>query len=373
VAAAYFLLPEARITVTPRVETFGPLVIQVTADPDVTTSDAAKGVVPAAWQETTVDAQDTFTATGIKVTEEKATGAVTFSNRDIGGAESVPKGATVKTSSGIALKTDKAVSGPAATVHQDSNGNLILVPGTASVGITASSPGTEGNVSAGTITVIPKGYNKNLLKVSNPKATSGGSHKETKVVKQSDYDAAVVGLRDELQFQFDHWIGAGADAGSGALVVAESAQLDDPVIDQAAGDLVGKAVDTFDLSGKADGRVVAVDPKAVTKAGADRFLATSVPAGRTLIGGAPAVTFKPIASTDPSHPRYEVSATGQGYRDVDAATIKRLVLGKPVDEARAMLGSYGDATVTLRPDWFGTIPQFEWRVQVDVSLPATAS
>jgi hypothetical protein len=68
-----------------------------------------------------------------------------------------------------------------------------------------------------------------------------------------------------------------------------------------------------------------------------------------------------------------VSARGQGYRDVDAATIKRLVLGKPVDEARAMLGSYGDATVTLRPDWFGTIPQFEWRVQVDVSLPATAS
>jgi hypothetical protein len=370
-AAAYFLLPEARIAVTPRIETFGPLVFQVTADPDV--SQPAAGVIPAAWQQTTVEAQDTFDATGIKVSEQKASGAVTFSNRDIGKDVSIPKGSVVKTSSGVSFTTDAAVTVPNAVVKQDPSGNLILVPGTASVGITASAAGTSGNVSAGTITVVPKGFNRNLLKVTNPKATTGGSHSETKIVSKSDYDAAVAAIGDKLQFQFDHWIGSGADAASGALIVNESAALGKVTIDQPSGDLVGKATATFDLSGKADGRVVAVDPKAITKAGSDRFLATSVPTGRTLIGGAPTVTFKPVASTDPTKPVYEITASGQGYREVDATAIKRLVLGKPVDEARAMLGSYGDATVTLRPDWFGTIPQFEWRVTVDVTLPASAS
>jgi hypothetical protein len=373
VAGAYFILPEARITVTPRVEALGPLVFQVTADPEVTTSDPAGGVVPATWLETTVDAQQARAATGRKVTETKATGTVNFSNRDIDGTQSVPSGATVKTKSGIAFVTAKAVTVPKATVQQDPNGMLILVPGTASVGVAAAKAGTSGNVAAATITVVPQGYNPNLLRVTNGRATTGGTHTETKVIRQSDYDAAVAAAQEALQQSFDQWVSAPTGAAAGAIVVAESAVLDDATLDPAADQVVGKEMDTFDLTASADGRVVTVDPAVLTAAGEARFRASEIPAGSVLIDSSLRVTNIQVESDDPAKPMFEITANGQGYRQLDAAALEALVLGKSVDEARAILRPYGDPVVALNPDWFGTIPQLDWRVSVEVVPPAGVS
>src|SRR5207247_5950519 len=110
---------------------------------------------------------------------------------------------------GVAFFTNQAVTVPKATVQQDPNGNLILVPGTASVAVTAAAAGTAGNVAAGSITVVPKGDNPSLLKVTNAKATSGGTHTETKLVRQSDYDAAVAVLTKQLQSSFADWLATG--------------------------------------------------------------------------------------------------------------------------------------------------------------------
>jgi hypothetical protein len=371
-AGAYFLLPEARATVTPRVEPLGPLVFEVTADPDAATVDPAAGIVPAAWAETTVEAQDTFEATGVKVTETKATGSVRFSNRDIDKEQTVPKGAVVKTKSGVAFITDAAATVPKARVEQDQGGNLILVPGTKSVGVTADEAGPDGNVAAGTITVTPKGFNPNLLRVTNPEATGGGTHTEDQVVEQADYDSAVSALTDRLRQSFDDWVGAGADSPAGSLIVAASAVLDEATFDPAPDDVVGEVVDTFDLSGAADGRVLLVDPAALVSAGDGRFRSTQVPAGYTLVPPV-SVTFQPLVSEDPTLPRYELTASGRAYRDLDAAALERLILGRPIDEARAALQPYGQATVTLTPDWFGVVPQLDWRVTVDVTVPAEAS
>ena len=371
-AGAYFLLPEARATVTPRVEPLGPLVFEVTADPDAATVDPAAGIVPAAWAETTVEAQDTFEATGVKVTETKATGSVRFSNRDIDKEQTVPKGAVVKTKSGVAFNTDAAATVPKARVEQDPNGDLILVPGTKSVSVTADEAGPDGNVAAGTITVTPKGFNPNLLRVTNPQATSGGTHTEDKVVEQSDYDSAVSALTDQLGQSFDDWVGAGADSPAGSLIVAASAVLDEATFDPGPDDVVGQVVDTFDLAGATDGRVLRVDPAALVSAGDGRFRSTQVPAGYTLVPPV-SVTFQPLASEDPTLPRYELTATGRAYRDLDPAALERLILGRPIDEARAALQPYGQATLTLTPDWFGVVPQLDWRVTVDVTVPAEAS
>ena len=371
VAAAYFLLPEAHITVTPRVDALDPLVLDVTADPDATATDPTNAVVPAAWLETTVDAQDTIKASGVKVAETKATGSVTFSNRDIGSDQTVPAGATVKTKSGVAFRTDKAVTIPNAHVQQDPNGNLILVPGRASVGVTAAAAGTAGNVAAGTITVAPKGYNPNLLKVTNPKATSGGTHTETKVARQSDYDAGVAALTKSLKASFADWLASGPEGT--AIRLDDTATLGDPTFDTPASDIVGKEIDAFDLAGHADGRVLTVDPALLDAAGSARFRSGQVPAGYALVESSVAVQHLQIESSDPAKPRFELTVSGKGYRQLDPAALERLVLGKPVAEARATLSTYGDTVVTLSPGWFGTIPQLDWRVSLQVLPPSGAS
>lgn len=372
-AGVYFVLPEARVTVTPRVEAFGPLIFEVTADPDATANDPAAGIVAAEWLETTVEAQGTFRASGVKVTETKATGSVRFSNRDIGATQSIPGGSTVKTKSGVAFVTDKAVTVPKARVEQDPNGDLILVPGTANVAVTAADAGTEGNVAAGTITVVPRGYNPNLLRVTNPQPTTGGTHVEAKVVRQSDYDAAVARLSEELRGSFDEWLDAQVQELGEAVVQRGSAVLDPAGVEPAAADLVGMEMDTFAVAARAAGRVVTFDPAILEDVGATRFRASEVPAGYSLLEGSVTVAHRQIESDDPAKPRYEITASGRGYREIDAAALEAQILGKPVEEARTILGPYGGVAITLDPDWFGLVPSFDWRVTVEVRSPAQPS
>ena len=363
-AAAYFLLPEARVTVTPRVEAFGPLVFEVTADPGAPAGDPGGGIVPAAWLETTVEAQDTFPATGIKVDETKATGSVRFSNYGNETNRSIPSGSIVKTGSGIAFRTLRDVVVPKAQVGGP--------PGTASVNVEAVKAGTAGNVGAGKITTIPTGFNPILLKVTNPNATSGGTHVETKVVRQSDYDAAVTALNEQLGASFGEWLDATV-AESQALVLPESAVLDPAEVDTADADVVGNEADSFDLAAQATGRVLTVDPAVLEAAGDVRFRSSEVPAGHVLIESSVTVQYHQVESDDPALPRFELTADGRGYRQLDAAALEQLILGKPFDEALTILRPYGDPVIALTPDWFGTIPQLDWRVTVDVALPAEAS
>ena len=44
----------------------------------------------------------------------------------------------------------------------------------------------------------------------------------------------------------------------------------------------------------------------------------------------------------------------------------KLVLGKPVDEARAILEPYGEVQLTVSPDWVGSVPSFESRVDLTI-------
>ena len=59
------------------------------------------------------------------------------------------------------------------------------------VAVDGDGPGDDGNVDAGTITVVPSTYNSVVIRVTNPAATTGGTHTETKIVAQKDVDAAV--------------------------------------------------------------------------------------------------------------------------------------------------------------------------------------
>src|SRR3989304_3737771 len=76
------------------------------------------------------------------------------------------------------------------------------------------------------------------------------------------------------------------------------------------------------------------------------------------------------ATPPPPPPRFEPRAGGRGSRQLDAAALEQLILGKPFDEALTILRPYGDPAIALTPDWFGTIPQLDWRVPGDGGPPA---
>src|SRR5262249_35998592 len=161
--------------------------------------DPASLTVPAQKFAFHLQVQQTFTATGTKVTDTKATGSVQFSNFDTGRGVFIPAGTTVQTQTKIQFKTTADLTLPHAQV--DFFPPFSTHPSTGTVGVEAVEAGAGGNVGANTIIVIPKGGK--LLKVTNPDPTSGGAHTEATVVSQDDVDKAMAALNASLPAELD--------------------------------------------------------------------------------------------------------------------------------------------------------------------------
>ena len=92
-AAAYLLLPQATVVLTPVAVPVGPVEFVVRADPDATSVDAAGGVIPATRLSQDFTASGQYPATGQRVVQTKAKGSVTFTETEHGRRRSpIPAG-----------------------------------------------------------------------------------------------------------------------------------------------------------------------------------------------------------------------------------------------------------------------------------------
>ena len=80
-AAAWLVLPQATVVLTPVAVPVGPVEFVVRADPDAATVDAAGGVIPATRLSQDFTASGQYPATGKRVVQTKAKGSVTFRTR----------------------------------------------------------------------------------------------------------------------------------------------------------------------------------------------------------------------------------------------------------------------------------------------------
>ncbi len=363
--AAYLLLPSATIAITPRQETIGPVPFRVTASATATEPDAVAGVVPAQILDLGVEAADTFPATGQRVEEATATGTVRFLNFDFTAKNTIDKGEIVSTGSGVKFRTDSAITLDAAEfVLGDPS---IVNPTSVDVGVTAVEAGTGANVDANTITTVPRGEEPLFLKVNNPDPTDGGSRTEFPRVKQDDVDAAVAALTAALGTAFAERLADPALSSDGAAVFPETAVQGPPVFNQDLAALVGQEVATFDLGATATGAVTVVDAAPVEVI-AEARLASEVDAGYVLLDGSSQITVDP-AVVDAGTISFPVVVTARQVRILDASAIKAEIIGLPLADARAILDGYGTVDVVVWPEWVGTIPTIDSRVQVTVDSP----
>ena len=66
---------------------------------------------------------------------------------------------------------------------------------------------------------------------------------------------------------------------------------------------------------------------------------------------------------------FPVHVTAKQVAILDPATLEAMVLGKPIPEAKAILAPFGDVEITVSPDWTGSVPSFDSRVDVTVEQP----
>ena len=357
--AAWLLLPDAVIIVRARAEVIGPMQFTIKADPQATAMDPKAGVVPAQVATFDLSAQGSFPSTGKKVTDTRASGTVRWTNCDPTRAYTIQSGTVAKTDSGVGFVTTADVFLPVAILSgsppQISCQSRVVMA-------TASLSGASGNVAAGAIDQVPTGFNSVVIRVTNPAATTGGSHVETKIVAQKDIDKATASLQQQLTDQLNGMVADPSQAPAGTTVFPATMTASTPETSVDPSTLLGQAMDTFDLGMSGTGTATAVDESLVQQLADERIRAAATP-GESLVAGSVQVqvgTAK-VAGAVVSFP---VMAQASQVGTLDAATIRDLVKGRGVDEVRALLRNYGDATIDVWPGWVTTIPTIDFRLDV---------
>lgn len=130
-----------------------------------------------------------FTATGTKTVGEAATGSATIFNSQDSDSQVLPAGARIQ-ANGRYFRTTAAVTVPGVTVKSGQ-----LIPGSASVGVTAEAIGPESNMSGITGNIVSP---QTSLYAQIDK-TEGGTSQEVKVVSINDIQKAKLAAEEALR------------------------------------------------------------------------------------------------------------------------------------------------------------------------------
>jgi len=377
-ALAYgYLAPTADVTITLPSQTFNtPLALTAAAN---SPQDAAQQTVRAENVAFDMSLSKTGHVTGSKqVGTTPATGQVVFTNH---GSQSVdiPNGTIIATSSGVQFMTTSDVLVP--TVGSNI-GNAIPDP------VQSLNTGTSGNVSAGSITVIPtesmskitqaNGNAQVNVSVSNPAAITNGGVGSAPAVTQSDVQSLKAALVQQLQQQAKTWL---AEQGQNGNVTGQPVQMVTDVATPAVGQVaangsVSEQVHlhmTVLLVRSADLRAVAqaVFNDAASKLKANYALA---PGQKVSLNKATVKNCKPSTGTTSLTLCY--MASGPIAPQIPVQQVRDALAGKTVKDAKDYLNSITlgvgsvntPPVINIQPGFFPWLPFWPQHITIHMNV-----
>jgi hypothetical protein len=359
---AYVFLPTATITLRPSAVSVSTPAFAVTADPNVAVIDAAAAVIPAQPVTVPVHVSGTFNATGVETHDTKATGTVRFRSENTVTNVAIPAGTIVSTGDGVDFVTVDDVVVPKASFETG--------PTNATVDVRAVKAGSGGNVAADAISVVPDDVRAAVVSVTNPRATSGGTHVEEQVVSEDDYNAALAALNSQLPAALQQALADPQAVPRGLVAFAQTAQLSAGQPDQAATAVVGTAAPTFALGLDATASVTAVNESQIELVAAARVRA-ALASGQQLIGDAVSVTHD-AGTVVGNTIVYQVQAVARAYTNPEPQALIATVRGKSLADARAALAPLGVAEIAVWPEFVDRLPDQAARISVTVVAPTLA-
>ena len=354
VAAGATFLPAATVTIAPRTVDVGPVPYTVIIDDP----ERIEGTATATAE---------VVATGTYPIQELATGSVVLFNWTFFPVD-VPAGTFVAAGE-QAFATQAEVTVPRGRL----TGQGTIAAGDVEVAVVAAAAGPAANVPAEAINVVVdqnvdaqlRGFPENPQpRVLNPAPTTGGIDTTGPEITQADVDAALEALRADLAAK----IADAAAEQEGRIAVADPAA--DPVVEGLDGLVGTRDSERAEISAAQPWSIAVVDEADVTERGIAMLLAdaSALPDGHELLRDSPLVTVgEPTLDGDAL--RVEVTATARAAAAVSAADVRASARGRSADEAEAALAALGDAQVDLWPGWVTTVPDMDWRVDVQVVDP----
>jgi Baseplate J-like protein len=346
-AAVLVVYPQMRVTLVPQTRAVSHAV-DITVDPDAKAADPATATLPATLLAQSVEVSDSVQIPSDRtIGQDKAHGEVVItSHRD--SQSTLPKGTTVRVDGGSKFVTDQ---------------DLNLPPGVpVRVGITATDPGTVGNVGPGEISAF-EGSGTDQLEVANQRPTTGGTDRVAKVVTEEDRkaldDKLKKAAREKGLGQLQQRAGADQTLPDVSLTVESSNETFDHNVGDETDQLTGRM--TANVSGTVFQNLAYNDL-------VGKVLTLS--SGPDLQLGAPVKVETPgVLKVDGHKVMLRSNASGLLQSAIDADGIKRALTGSSLQDARSYLarlsGLAEPPNVVMTPNW---APR-AFRIDVSVQGP----
>ena len=342
--------PSAEVIVAADALPVGPLDVDVRSSPG--------GAVPGTRLAAQLGARVDQSATGVRVERTKATGMERFTNASTQRID-VPVGAIVSTSSNVQFRTTQAKMIPPSAFFP-------FFISEAQIPIEAVEPGTGGNVARGAITRT----SDPRLRVTNDQPTTGGDEKRIPVVQTADYAAALSRLDQSLDSAAREQLRAWMALPPAGLRVEEQFALRTLSRTQAS-DVVGKELDSFQLSATAEVSAYAVAPDE-PRATAVRRLIETTKSGYDLVADAVTIEVTSIdVGTDGLVWRVRARAAQRPHFDENA--LRWALVGQEPAAAAPLLAQRGLRVIEVRsfPSWWPRLPFFPLRIDIHSGAVAT--
>jgi hypothetical protein len=330
--------------------------LDVTFDTKATSVNVDDGVVPATIEQNVKTTTQSAPATGQQNNGEKAEGQVVLSSDDI--TICAPnKQITIPAGTGVSTNGLTYITQQSGTIGR--KGNTCIFDTT--VGVVASKGGANYNVSSASFTV--QGYSNVTGKSSG--AINGGTDEITKVVTQSDINAAKEKLaaqvdsvaKDELSSRLED---------KGLYVVKESFSPGNPEVTASA--KAGDQVDSVTVTQKTTYTMTGAkkdDIEDLIKASIEDQIDKSKQ--EVLNTGLDKGVFKLQSQDGTSKVLMGLAVTSLAGPRLDDEAIKTQVAGKKANEAKEILKSYPgvtDVEVNYSPFWVSSIPKKTSKIKI---------
>jgi hypothetical protein len=359
-AAGFFFYPSAKIVLTLRQETVGPITVSVKVDPSVAAANDLAATVPGLDKAFPVEAAGTYDATGQNLVDTAASGTVTFTSINTVFAVPIIAGTQVSTTGGIAFLTTKTV-----TVAKAAFATRTSVDAP----VQAVQKGISGNVPAGRIVKLPADLVAAAVTVTNANPTAGGSHTVTPKIVQADIDAAQADLFSQLDSYFQAALQSPGAVPTGQSLFGGSAHMGTAVCSPDPATLLNQAVASFQLDCKGTGTATIASSTNITDL-AERRVRTAVRTGYLLVDNSVTANVgDPV--TQGSTVVVPVTVRAVQVPVVHVDVLRAAIKGMSVDQAKTYLSQFGQVAISVSPDWATSIPSWDFRIDIELILPSS--
>lgn len=361
--ALFFLLPSAKITVSPRVAPLN-ISIDFILNKNISSAEISSKQVPATVITGETEKSREFNATGSKKIESRATGIITVYNEWSSSPQALVSGTRFLSNSGKLFKINKTISIPGFTREDGKD-----IPGSTEVPVAAWELGPDYNIPADDFSLpglsgSPK-YGKIYAKSFAP--TAGGASGLTTVVASSDLQKAKEFLESEIKQE----ISAQLLEKKPADLVLLDKTISFIAEDFSASAKIDQPANKFKASLKMAGVAFLFNPKDVQSIIDDIIKNGSNAAGEkksSLVILNPKIDYGDVSVLGPDKIKIGLRYQANSYKPVDEQDLKSALSGKTAEQINSYLKSKSSELskieVSFWPLWVKRVPLIDKNITI---------